>query len=75
MIQKLANKIEKFWRNARAKQMLVFGGMFAGLFLIYASSLNIYLGTPVTDDELRFTQGLVGFSFVFTTLVLLAVRR
>jgi hypothetical protein len=67
--------IGKWWKRVRAEQVLVFGGMVAGLFLLYVSSLNIYLGTPVTENEIRLTQGFVGLSFIFITVALWTNRK
>lgn len=75
MNPKIIWTIKKSWKRIRTEQILAFGGVLAGLFLIYISSLNIYLETPVTDDELRLTQGLVGFSFIFTTLALFVSKK
>lgn len=68
-------QIKRSWKEVKTEQILIFGGMFAGLFLLYVSSLNIYFGTPVSGDELRFTQGLVGLSFIFTSVVLLLKKK
>jgi len=63
-------KLKELWKRITIVQILVFGCVFAGLFLLYISSLNIYFGTPMTSVEVRMTQGIVGFSFLMMAMIL-----
>ena len=63
-------KLKQFWNRITEVKILVFGCVFAGLYLLYISSLNIYFDTPMTSVEVRMTQGIVGFSFLVMAIIL-----
>lgn len=68
-------KLTKFWNKITEVKILVFGCIFAGLYLLYISSLNIYFDTPMTSVEVRMTQGIVGFSFLMMAMILLLFNK
>lgn len=63
-------KLGKIWDRISIVKLLVFASVFAGLYLIYISTLNMYLDTPVSKKEIRMTEGVVGFCFLMIAIVL-----
>lgn len=68
-------KVKQWWKRITEEQLLIFGSVGAGLYLIYVSHLNIFLDTPLNNLEVRMTEALLGFCFLMIAMVIFVFKK